>query len=313
MKFNLSRLALPYIEAFFAVLFWGASFVASKIAVSLIAPVTVVWLRFGIGVLILAAATILRGEMTFPGWRDLGSFTLLGLIGFSFHQWLQSNALVTSQATTSAWIVATAPVFMALLGLVVLKERLVLHQWSGIFLAGLGVLLVVSKGSPSGLSSGKSIQPGDWLMLLSALNWAVFSALSRALLLRHPAMRMLFFVMATGWLITTLQFLPGNHAGEILRLSVKGWLAILFLGVFCSGLAYIFWYDALKAIPSAQAGAFLYVEPLVTVLVSMAVLSEPVLWSTLAGGAVILIGLWLVNRRPRAGHPAQLDKPVHSE
>lgn len=313
MKSSRSRVALPYIEAFFAVLFWGASFVASKIAVSLIAPVTVVWMRFGIGVIILAAATALRGELAFPGWRDLGSFTLLGLIGFTFHQWLQSNALVTSQATTSAWIVATSPVFMALLGLVILKERLVLYQWSGILLAAVGVLLVVSKGSLTGLSSGGSIQPGDWMMLLSALNWAVFSALSRAFLLRHPAMRMLFFVMAAGWLVTTLQFLAGDHKGEILHLSLEGWLAVLFLGVFCSGLAYIFWYDALKAIPSAQAGAFLYIEPLVTVLVSIAVLSEPVLWSTFAGGAVILIGLWLVNRRPRIDHPARLDNPVHSE
>ncbi len=313
MKTFTGRSALPYVEAFFAVAFWGASFVATKIAVSVLSPVAVVWVRFGMGLLILGAATYLRGELVFPGWKDLGQFTLLGLIGIAFHQWLQSNALVTSQATTSAWIVAASPVYMALLGLLVLKERLLGQQWGGIFLAAAGVLLVVSKGSLAGLASGSSIQPGDWLMLVSSLNWAVFSILSRRVLQRHPAMRMLFYVMGTGWLFTTLQFLAGGRAAGLLAVSLDGWLAILFLGVFCSGLAYIFWFDALKAIPSAQTGAFLYVEPLVTVLVSMLVLSEPVLWSTLVGGAIILAGLWLVNRRVALSLRKPLDTALKSE
>ena len=80
---------------------------------------------------------------------------------------------------------------------------------------------------------------------------------------------------------------------------MNGWIAILFLGIFCSGLAYIAWYDALQALSAAQTGVFLYIEPLVAVAVAAIVLAEPVTWASLLGGAVILIGVWLVNREPR--------------
>jgi drug/metabolite transporter (DMT)-like permease len=66
--------------------------------------------------------------------------------------------------------------------------------------------------------------------------------------------------------------------------------------VFCSGIAYIFWYDALKILPVAQTGAFLFFEPIVTVIVAALVLREALLLATLIGGITILVGMWLVNR-----------------
>ena len=67
-------------------------------------------------------------------------------------------------------------------------------------------------------------------------------------------------------------------------------MGVAFLGVFCSGLAYIAWYDALKELSTAQTGAFLYIEPLVAVVVAATVLAEQVTWASLLGGAVILFG-----------------------
>jgi drug/metabolite transporter (DMT)-like permease len=70
----------------------------------------------------------------------------------------------------------------------------------------------------------------------------------------------------------------------------------LFLGIACSGLAYIFWYDALAEAGAAQVASFLYIEPIVTVVVATLLIGEAATWSTLAGGATILLGVWLVNR-----------------
>jgi drug/metabolite transporter (DMT)-like permease len=78
---------------------------------------------------------------------------------------------------------------------------------------------------------------------------------------------------------------------------LSGWYAVIFLGVACSGLAYVFWYDALQAVPVSQVGAFLYLEPLVAVLVAFAILGEQLILASLLGGAAILIGVWLVNRQ----------------
>ncbi len=291
---------LPYLEALFAVLVWGASFIATKFALRDISPMTVVWLRFTIGMLILGLAVVMRRQFALPKGREWGYFAFLGFLGITFHQWLQSNGLVTSQASTTAWIVATTPVFMALLGWLLLKEGLGITMVLGIFVASAGVLLVVSKGNPASFSLGRFGQPGDILILISSLNWAVFSVTSRRGLAVHPATRMMFNVMAFGWVFTSVLLLFGPGWVEIPDLTVAGWLGVVFLGVFCSGLAYIAWYDALQALPAAQTGAFLYLEPLVAVVVAALLLAEPITWASLLGGGIILLGVWLVNRTRKA-------------
>jgi drug/metabolite transporter (DMT)-like permease len=306
-----------YAKLLFAVAAWGASFIATKIALGFpillpghdtslisstkialadVSPVTVVWLRFAMGVAILGAAVIARRQFAIPKSKDLVYFSLLGFIGITFHQWLQSTGLQTAMASTTAWIVATTPVFMALLGYLLLKERLGWMKISGILLAGLGVLLVVTQGDFSSLLEGRFGAPGDFLILISAPNWAVFSVLSRRGLQTHPAARMMLYVMGFGWLFTTLLLLSGPGLAEIGALTLTGWLGVVFLGVACSGLAYIFWYDGLQAIPASQVGAFLYLEPLVAVIVAAILLQEAILLASLVGGAIILLGVWMVNR-----------------
>ncbi len=288
------------IEGLFAVLVWGASFIATKIALAEVSPVTVVWLRFAMGVVVLGVAVALRGQFALVSWRELGVFAALGLIGITFHQWLQSTALVTSRASTSGWIVATTPIFMAVLGWAVLKERIGGARAAGIALAAAGVLLVVTRGHPGELLHGRFGAPGDMLILVSAPNWAVFSVLSRRALRVHPAARMMAYVMAFGWLFTSVLLAAGPGLSEVPRLSLRGWGAIVFLGIACSGLAYIAWYDALQRMPASEAGALLYLEPLVAMAVAAAVLGERITAATVAGGAVILLGVWLVNRSPGA-------------
>ena len=288
------------LKALFAVTVWGASFVATKVSLQYAAPTTIVWLRFSMGVVILGMAVALKKQFALPKGKDWGYFALLGFLGITFHQWLQSTGLLTAQATTTAWIVATTPVFMALLGLFILRENLALYQVAGIFLATFGVLLVVTKGDLGALTAGKFGTTGDFLVLISALNWAVFSTLSRSGLQKHPATRMMFFVMSFGWLFTSILFFTSSGLRQIPTIPWDGWIAILFLGILCSGKAYIFWYDALKDLPVAQTGAFLYLEPFVTLIVASIVIGEAILFVSIIGGITILIGVWLVNRPGQA-------------
>lgn len=289
---------LPYLEALFAVVVWGASFIATKIAVGEISPIAVVWLRFAMGIPLILIAVIMRKQFAFPKGSEWFYFALLGFLGISFHQWLQSNGLKTAQATTTAWIVSTSPAFIAVLGWFILKEKLNSLQSFGIALAMAGVLVVVTKGDwkALGLGSFGKEGSGDFLILISAVNWAVFSILSRRGLKTHPSTLMTFWVMTIGWLITSVAFLAGNNYTEIALLDSRGWIAMIFLGIFTTGFAYIAWFDALSQLPAAQTGAFLFVEPLTSMLVASIVLNEAITWASILGGAIILIGIWLVNR-----------------
>ena len=288
---------IPLAKALFAVVVWGASFIATKVAVGEASPNTIVWLRFAMGVIILGWAVFSRKQFKWITLKELGYFSLLGFLGITFHQWLQSNGLVTAQATTTAWIVATTPIFIALLGWLVLKERLGWFRVAGIALAALGVLLIVSKGDLNSLTIGKFGTVGDYLIMISAVNWAVFSVLSRDGLKDHPAARMMFYVMTLGWIFLSILFVAGSGFNELNRLTSSGWIAVIFLGVFCSGIAYIFWYDALQEIPASRLGVLLYIEPLVAVVVAAIILGEAITLTAMIGGAVILFGVWMVNKK----------------
>jgi drug/metabolite transporter (DMT)-like permease len=293
---NPSRLR-PILSALFAVVTWGGTFVATKVALNEVSPVTVIWIRFGIGVIILGIAVLARRQFTLPSKSDLPYLILLGFIGVTFHQWLQATGLQTASATTTAWIVATIPVFTALLGWLVLKEKMGWMRVGGIFIAALGVILIVSNGDLRALVSGETGTLGDLLILISAPNWAVYTILSRRELARHPAARMMFYVMLFGWLFSCLWiFGVGPGLSELPRLTSSGWTAILILGIFGSGLAYIAWYDALREIPASQLGVFINIEPLVTMLFAPIIgeLFSPI---SLVGGAIIILGVWLVNRQ----------------
>ena len=285
-------------EALLTVIIWGATFVATKIALQEVSPAAVVWLRFSMGLVVLGIAARLRNELSPPARGELGYLALLGLIGVAFHQWLQATGLLTAQATTTAWIVATTPIFIVLLGWGTLGERVSRIQGAGIGLAALGVVLVVTKGDLAALFLRRVATTGDVLVLVSALNWAVYTVLSRRGLARMPAAKMMFFVMLAGWLFVSIWLLGfGPGVREFGRLSMRGWSAIAGLGIFGSGLAYIMYYDALRVLPASQLGVFLNIEPLVTMLLAAPLLAEPITLMTLLGGGLIIAGIYLVNRR----------------
>ncbi len=286
-----------YLEALLAVAIWGGTFIATKVALREVSPVTIIWIRFGIGVLILGVTVAARRQFALPARNELGYLALLGFLGVTFHQWLQATGLITAAATTTAWIVATIPVFTALLGWLVLKERLGAVRIFGMALAAAGVILIVSKGDPRALLNGSFGSFGDFLILLSAINWAVFSVVSVRGLRAHPATRMMFYVMTFGWLFSNIWIFGfGPGLGEIPLLTTDGWAAILTLGILGSGLAYIAWYDALQVVPTSQLAAFINVEPLVTTIMAAFLLDEKITLLSMFGGGLVIFGVYLVNK-----------------
>jgi drug/metabolite transporter (DMT)-like permease len=104
--------------------------------------------------------------------------------------------------------------------------------------------------------------------------------------------------MFLGGLMLTPFFLHAGGWREYAALSGAGLAAVLYLGIGASGLGYLFWYGALERVETSRVAAFLYLEPLVTLIAAMALLHEPVGLATVAGGLMVLAGVALVQRAP---------------
>jgi drug/metabolite transporter (DMT)-like permease len=274
---------------------WGCSFVATKALLREVSVVTIIVLRFGLGTALLFAILLRRGEHPLPPRSELRSLALMGFIGIFVHQLVQVTGLRWTSATNTGWLIGLVPIWSAILAGLFLKER-----FSGLKIAGLvggfaGAALVISRGRLTSFLHLPATK-GDFLVLLSTLNWAVYSIVGHGTLKRLGAARATAGMMLLGWLMVLPIFIVNAGWQEIPRLSLSGWMALLFLGFGSSGLGYYLYYAALEKLSVSQVASFLYVQPLITLASAMVALGEHVQPVTILGGAVVLMSVLLIQR-----------------
>ena len=284
--------------ALWATIFWGGSFIATKVALKELSPFTLLILRFGIGGLLLLLAQLYRDRNFFKAFsgKDWLHIILLAIVGVSGHTLLQAYGLLYTTAIDTSWIVAGYPIFITIAGRLFLGEIITVRKIAGIMLGFVGVSLVISKGECSFSLLRSASTLGDLLILASAFTWTAFTVGGRGFLSRFSPLASITPIMVVGFL-TALPFSGGTEGWNILfHLSFSAWASVLFLGVFCSGLAFLFWYSALEKRESSMIGVYLYLEPFVTVVGAYLFLGETIEWVTATGGIVTLLGVYLTTR-----------------
>jgi len=289
----------PRLGVLLAILFWGVSFVATKAVVSEISPIALVFTRAGLGTLLLFAILALRRRPALPPRDALLPLAAMGFVGVAFHQLLQAYALTLTSAVNTGWLIGLIPLWSAVLSAFLLKERFGPAKIAGLLVGFAGALLVVTRGDlGAGLLALPATQ-GDLLVLASTVNWALYTVLGHPTIRRLGPTRATAGAMLLGWLMLLPLFAARAGWSDYARLSPAGWLAVLFLGVACSGLGYLFWYGALERIEASRVAALLYLEPLVTLAAAVVLLGEPVRATTVAGGLLVVGGVVLVQTARR--------------
>ena len=288
-----NRKSSRYLLILLAVVFWGTSFVATKTLLVEIKPITIIILRLIIASVLLTFIAISTKRNFSLNLKSHGWIFILALIAV-FHLWIQVTGLQFTTAANTGWIIGTAPVFMAIMGLIFFKEKITLLGFFGIMLAIFGLLLLFGKGDITNI--GLIENKGDLLVLGSAFTWGVYSTVNKKISLTYsPLMTILYLFLMMATIIIPFN-LNSETIASVVHLSRIGWLLILFLGLFCSGVAYVIWAQALRDMESAKVGAFLYLEPLVTVAAAGFFLNEEITWLMVFSGLLITIGVFLVNK-----------------
>ena len=283
----------PRLGALIAVIFWGMSFVATKAALREVSPITVITVRFAIGAVLLLL--IVRKFPPRDAWPQLAA---MGFVGIFFHQMLQSYALTMTTAVHTGWLIGISPIWSAILAAIVLRERFGIIKILGLLGGFAGALLVITRGDFSSKILALPSTRGDLLILVSTINWAVYSTMG------HKTIRRLGPKLATvgaivfGSTMLIPFFIAKQGWRELPHVSHIGWLAILFLGIGCSGLGYLFWYGALEKVELSRVASLLYLEPLITFATAIVLLHEPVSLAAVAGGVLVLASVLATQYAP---------------
>ncbi len=281
------------VYALLSISFWGVSFVSAKAVLGKLDPYSLLVLRFGIGALFLLMILLLNRSRLRISIGYIPHLVVLGILGVFIHQVLQATSLLTINASSAGWLISFSPIFTVLLSVLFLHEKMDMKKALGMLVALTGVFIVTT--TRSGHSFEFALNIGFILMILSTLNWAVYSILLKKLQIPYPALVVTFYMSLIGFVLT-LPFMIRNKGWEAIPLLTQTeWAHLLFLGIFVSGIGYWYWGKALEVLDASRVSIFIYLEPLVTLVAAIILLHEKFILISAVGGIIIMIGVAIVN------------------
>jgi drug/metabolite transporter (DMT)-like permease len=278
-------------------LIWGANFTIIKSTLSEIPGHAFNALRFaGAALLTLTLTWIVERDLRIPR-RHWPRVALLGLLGTSLYQILFIYGIARTSASNSSLILASSPIFVALLGSLTGSEKISSRNWLGVLLSFAGLSLLIG-GSSSGLAIGSQTLTGDLLTLVAAITWAIYTIMLKPLTQRSSALRLTAWIMVSSIPLLVTVALPDLLSLDWQAISPRSWLALGYSATLAIGIAYVIWNTGVQRIGSARTSLYSYFVPLIAVVVAWVFLGESLQPLQSLGAVGILLGVALGRYRP---------------
>ena len=291
-----------FVTLFASTFLMGSSFVAGKILLQQgFTPMILVGWRFFVAAL-ATLPLVLAGERnivaallpTKAGLRNVALATLMiGLLQTAAVMGLLFWAMQFIPASTAAILLFTNPIWVALLGRIFLGESLHRARLAGLLLGVVGVALAIGF-SPSMFSGGMALA-GEIIGIVSALCWASATLINKRAALPFAPWALSFWQMLVGAIaILVIAYINGEKWPDNVTREQWGWF--LWLSIPASTGSFGLWFVALKRGGATRTSGFLFLAPLFTVILAYFILDTAISWMQAAGGILIGLALWLVNR-----------------
>ena len=283
-----------HILAISIIAIWGVTFINTKfLIINGLNPQEIFLLRFILAY--IGIWTFSPHKLFADNWRDELTTLMLGVAGGSLYFWAENTAIQYSLVNNVAFIVCNAPLLTLFLGMAFSKEiRATKNIVMGSLISLIGVALVIFNGSFI-----LRLNPiGDFLALVAAGAWAVYSLLMRGLTNRYNVTfltRKVFFygilTILPAFLIKPWQFPLENLAEPVI------WMNLFFLSIIAALICFVLWNIVIRELGALSSANYIYLSPVSTMIASAIFLQEPVTWISIAGSILILSGLFIVSKR----------------
>lgn len=287
--------AHPFLLLTLTALFWAGNFVIGRAMKSSIPPISLAFWRWALALAILMPFSIPHLRAEWPvlrqNWRWLTLFGVLGISSFNTFVYI---GLHSTTATNALIINSVIPILIVLLSRLLAATPVSSRQALGIAISLSGVLTIICRANLDVILTLK-INSGDAWILLAVISWAFYTYLLRH---RPPELHPLSFltaIVATGLMPLSLLYAWELSQGKFFDMSPANITSILYVGIFPSVLAFIFWNQSVREIGPNKAGLFLYLMPVFGTILSIIFLGETFHLFQLAGAGLIFSGIWLTT------------------
>lgn len=275
---------------------WGGTFVGGKIVVASLTPLMGSFARYVVAcIALLVAAFALEGGLPKLTRRQMVGTFVLGLFGVFGYNLFFMGALERLPGSRAALIIALNPAITIAISALALRESLSPRRWLGVAIALLGVAIVVSHGDLPSLVSG-SIGVGELLMFGAVTSWALYTVVGRKVLGGLTPLAATNYAALWGTLLLGAISAPQFASLTAAQFDWRVIVSLLYLGVFGTALAFVWYYMSVKRIGAGPTSIFNNLVPVFGVAISVLLLGEHILVSMLIGGAVTIAGVLMVSK-----------------
>ena len=285
----------PYLLLVLTTLFWSGNFVLGRAVHTVFTPFTLSFWRWAVALVILApfvwSSLREQGSLVRRHGPILLLFSVLGVVNFNIFVYI---GLQSTTATNALIMLSVTPVLIVALSFLLLRQTVTGWQTLGILISLAGVLVIVGRGDVGTLLA-RQFNPGDLWVLAAVTSWALYSVCLRW---RPAGLKPLNFQTMTiliGLVILTPLYGWDLARGHFIAVNAATVGSILYLALFPSILAYVFWNRAVAELGANRTGQFLHLMPVFGAVLSMIFLGERLYGFHAAGIALIALGIWLAT------------------
>jgi len=286
---------MHYLLLIFAVLFWSGNFIVGRGIHNEIPPMTLAFWRWAVALLIILPFSLGHIVRQFDIIRrNLKILTVLAILSVTNFSIFIYMALKLSTATNTVLINSMIPIFIVMVSWLGFKERITLRQSIGIAISLAGLMFIIANGNLSTLISVR-FSKGDLWTICAGISWALYSVLLRKCPTELNSLSFLATLIIIGTLFISPFYIWEMSTGKTMNISQATIGSIVYVALFASILAYIFWNKAIQIIGANKTGIFIHLMPVFSIILAIIFLNEELREYHVKGTILIFTGIFLTT------------------
>ena len=284
-----------YIKLFLAALFWGGNYVAGRVMSANLLPFTSAFLRFfAASVFLIIYVDKKYGKLPRINFSQILLIICIGLTGIVGFGFFFFQGLKYVNAGRASLITSLNPSLIAMLSILILREKMTTSKFVGIILSLSGAIIVISKGNLLEFFS-KKIGYGELSLLGCVLCWSTFSVLGKIAVKKIKPIITITYACLVGTIILLVPAFLEGQLNQFLQYDLSVWASIIFQGFLGTAVAFNWYYGGIEKIGPTRAGIFFNFVPVFSTSLAVLILHERLYLSLVIGAIFVMSGVFFTN------------------